>query len=136
SIRRTTAPQRDRLMTTTRTGNFPIGFRRGWSDWQKDLGALIEWAAAHDFAALDVGPLPEAELKQIQNAGLTIGSVDLPQPWSALGAADPAARRDAARAAADYISRVAQLGIRNIFAVMFPEDDTKKRCESLDFLVD
>ena len=31
----------------TRTGNFPIGFRRGWSDWQKkDTAALAAWAVA------------------------------------------------------------------------------------------
>ncbi|RYG31873.1 sugar phosphate isomerase/epimerase [bacterium] len=31
-------------MLTTRTGGNKIGFRRGWSDWQKDLSGTLAWA--------------------------------------------------------------------------------------------
>jgi hypothetical protein len=30
---------------TTRTGNFPIAFRRGWGDWTRNLASLSKWAA-------------------------------------------------------------------------------------------
>ena len=39
----------------TRTGNFPIGFRRGWTDWQKkDLKALAGWAKQSGFDTVDL----------------------------------------------------------------------------------
>src|SRR5205823_2785829 len=42
-------------MATTHTGTFPIGFRRGWTQWQKDLAALSRWAKAQEFEAMDLG---------------------------------------------------------------------------------
>lgn len=123
-------------MSVTRTGNFPIGFRRGWSDWQKSLAGLIEWAKQSGFAGLDVGSVPEAEIQQIQSAGLRIGSVDLPQPWGGLGSADAGKRKDTAAQLADYVNRVAALGVRNIFCVMFPDDHAKKRADNLELLSD
>ncbi len=123
-------------MHATRTGNFPIGFRVGGGAWQRDLGDVITWAKANGFASLDVGALPEPQLRQILDAGLKIGSVDLPHPWDALGAADPATREAAAQHAAAYIAGAARLGIRNVFAVMFPEDDAAPRHENLERLAD
>ena len=38
----------------TRTGNFPIGFRRGGGDWQKDLDQLIQWAQNNELEAIDL----------------------------------------------------------------------------------
>ena len=33
----------------TRTGSFPIGFRRGGGAWQQDLHSLVAWAQANDL---------------------------------------------------------------------------------------
>ena len=63
-------------MSHTRTGGFGIGFRRGWSDWQKNLPSAAAWAKANDFACLDVGGV-EA-VRQVVAAGLAVGSADLP----------------------------------------------------------
>lgn len=129
-------------MTTTRTGNFPIGFRRGWTDWQKDLSALIGFAQRNGFEAIDVGALPAAELKQVLDAGLRIGSADVPQPWPDLASADPAKRKDAAQRAAAYLREAAALpggsggGVRNFFIVAIPEDHARPRSENLDFAAD
>ena len=38
----------------TRTGNFPIGFRRRGSDWQMDLDQLIQWAQNNELEAIDL----------------------------------------------------------------------------------
>lgn len=122
-------------MTTTRTGKFPIGFRRGWSDWQKDLGKVIAFAKDNGFELLDVGPLPTAELKQITSAGLKLGSVDLPKAGE-LVSPDAHKRRDAAQRIAAYVKDAVAEGARNFFTVMGPEDNAKKRFENLEFATD
>jgi hypothetical protein len=39
----------------TRTGHFPIGFRRGGTDWQKEIHTLIAWGNANDLSCIDLG---------------------------------------------------------------------------------
>jgi hypothetical protein len=63
-------------MLTTRTGNFPIGFRRGWSEWQQDLPALTQWARGNGFGLIDLGT-STADMSLVLEAGLSIGSMDL-----------------------------------------------------------
>lgn len=121
-------------MTHTRTGGFPIGFRRGWSDWQRDMPTLVAFARDHDFACLDFGPINADELRPVFDAGLKVGSVDLRQ-WPDLASAD-AGRRDAAiDANLAMIGPLIAAGVANFFAVVVPEDKTRKRRESFDFAV-
>ena len=61
----------------THTGGFTIGFRRMGSEWQKDTGALIDWAIANGFGAIDIANNAVSDLKKIKAAGLEVGSVDL-----------------------------------------------------------
>jgi sugar phosphate isomerase/epimerase len=112
-------------MAKTRTGSFPIGFRRGWSPWQKNLPDVMAFATQNGFEAIDVGDMPPDEIKSIQSAGLAVGSVDLKQPWNSICSADPGLRRDAISAAAEHIGAVAALGIRNFFTIIFPDDDSR-----------
>jgi sugar phosphate isomerase/epimerase len=122
--------------TITRTGSFPIGFRRGWSEWQKNLGSVVSFAKSNGFAGIDVGDLPAEQVKPILAEGLRIGSVDLKQPWSAIASADAGKRRDAVAAAAEHIKGVAALGIRNFFTVVFPDDDSRARKENFKMAVE
>ena len=122
-------------MTATHTGKFPIAFRRGWSDWQKDLKAVIKFAKDNDFAAIDVGPLPAEELKQITAAGLKIGSVDL-KDWGKLGSADAAKRKDGAQLNAEYIKSVVPLGAKNFFCVAAPENNEADRKANFGYITD
>src|SRR3954468_22330850 len=81
-------------MSTTRTGNFPIGFRRGWTDWQKkDLSALVQWANSNGFAALDLMNLTPQDVRSVQSAGLRLGSLDL-LDFGAIMSSDTAKRKD------------------------------------------
>ncbi len=114
-------------MARTRTGSFPIGFRRGWSEWQKDLPAVIRFAKANGFEALDVGALEPAQLQQALDAGLQLGSVDLPQKWADLASSDAGKRRAAVEASLAYVTQVVPLGVRNLFVVIFPGDDSEAR---------
>jgi sugar phosphate isomerase/epimerase len=120
----------------TFTGTFPIGFRQGWSDWQKNLSNVIAFAKANSFESIDVGDISADQIQPILDAGLRIGSVDLKKLWSALAAADVGKRRAAVAAAADHVKSIAAMGVQNFFTVVFPEDDTRDRRESFRFAVD
>ena len=52
-------------MAKTHTESFPIGFRRGGSEWQTNLAGMIKYAKDQKFEAVDVGPIAAEELKQI-----------------------------------------------------------------------
>ena len=123
-------------MSKTRTGAFSIGFRRGWSDWQKNLANVLSFAKSNDFETLDVGDLSAEQIKPILATGLKIGSVDLKQPWKAICYADGGKRRDAIDAAAAHIKSVAELGIRNFFTVVFPDDDERDVKENFKLAVE
>lgn len=121
------------LMLTTRTGNFPIGFRRGWSTWQKDLPGLVQWAKVHGFGVIDLGRDADTAAPTVLDAGLSIGSADL-KDWGII-TADEGARAAALEANDAYISASAALGIKNFFTVLLPADPAKPRQENFDLAV-
>jgi sugar phosphate isomerase/epimerase len=122
-------------MATTRTGSFPIGFRRGWGQWQRDLPTLVRFAKENDFRFLDFGPAPVEELRQALALGIAIGSVDLMR-WSDLVSPDADKRADAVRANAEYVRQVASLGVKHFLAVMTPEDPTIERRSNFGLAAD
>lgn len=122
-------------MTTTRTGNFGIGFRRGWSDWQKDLSKLIAFAKEQRFACLDFGPIDAADLEPVLAAGLKVGSVDLKQ-WSELASPDPGQRKAAVDANMAMITPLTKRGVRSFFAVIIPLDKKRPRPETFSYIVE
>ena len=115
----------------TRTGNFPIGFRVGWSDWQKSLPAVISFAQDNGFSVLDVGR-DLSQIEEIQGAGLRVGSVDLLK-WQPLFSPDSAKRADAVAENAEYIAKA---GAQNYFLVVLPADPTKPRLENYGYVVE
>jgi sugar phosphate isomerase/epimerase len=122
-------------MLTTRTGSFRIGFRRGWSDWQRDLGGLIAWAKQNGFSVIDLGGDADTSGAEVAAAGLQIGSADL-QDWRGLISADIGKRRDAVAKNAEYVAACAKHGIRNYFTVMLPDDPAKPRSENFALMVE
>ena len=60
----------------TRTGSFPIGFRRGRSKWQSDPKTLAAWAAANEITVIDLGTDAPDSLPVFVDAGMRIGSID------------------------------------------------------------
>lgn len=122
-------------MAQTTTGSFSIGFRRGWSDWQKDLGGLIQFAKASQFEGIDVGALEPAEIKKIIAAGLKIGTVDS-KDWAGLGSPDAGKRKAAAQLNADYLKAAVAAGAKNFFIVPIPEDHARPRKENFGYFVD
>ncbi len=115
----------------TRTGSFPIGFRRGGWSWQPDISAAIDWARNNGFGAIDLGR-DVSEIQPVVNAGLRVGSVDLLE-WKGLISADAAKRADAVAMNSEYVGKC---GSQNYFAVMMPENPSLPRSENFGFMVD
>jgi sugar phosphate isomerase/epimerase len=119
----------------TRTGSYPIGFRRGWSDWQKDLTATLAWAKGAGLEVIDLGRDGDKAGRAVVDAGLHIGSVDLPV-WEAMLSPDKAKRADAVAKNAAYIEACAAYGPMNHFVVMLPENPALPRKENFGYLAD
>jgi len=123
-------------MAHTRTGSFPIGFRRGGADWQKNLPDVIAFARDSGFAGLDLTGGTPADIAQLLDAGLALGSFDLPRPWDELCSASDDTRRDAAKRMADEIASLHEAGAQTFFAVMLPEDHAAPRKDNLERAAD
>lgn len=122
-------------MFRTRTGGFPIGFRRGWSDWQKDLSGLAAWASSNGFALIDLGGDADISAPTVASAGLGIGSADL-LDWNALFSHDAGERAEAVAKNAEYCQRCAAQGIKNFFVVVLPKDPSRSRAENFGYAVE
>jgi sugar phosphate isomerase/epimerase len=121
-------------MSHTRTGQFPIGFRRGWSDWQKDIAQLARWAKANDFASIDTRGTAE-DLAALAAAGLRPGSVDLIE-WKNLLSPDAAKRAAAVAQNRAHIATCAAHGATAFFTVMLPEQPELPRSENFKYMVE
>jgi sugar phosphate isomerase/epimerase len=119
----------------TRTGNFPIGWRRRNFGWEQNLDSMIAWAKANDLNVIDVGRDGETSAKAVIDAGLKVGSADLPV-WEQMISADKGKRKEAVARNADYIKNVAALGARNFFMCMLPEDRAESRADNFGYMVD
>jgi sugar phosphate isomerase/epimerase len=123
-------------MATTRTGNYAIGFRRGWSDWQKtDLKALANWAKTSGFEAIDLGKATADDVSALKSAGLRLGSVDL-LDFGQIMASDAGKRRDVLAQNLAYIREAAGLGARALFTCIIPGDPARKRSENYALAVE
>lgn len=118
----------------TRTGSFPIGFRRGWSDWQKDLGGLTKWAKESAFEVIDLGVASREDLDLAKAAGLRLGTADL--KGGGLMSVDAGRRREAVDAAVAYVKETAALGAKVFFTCVIPENASGKRSENYAIAVE
>ena len=121
-------------MFSTRTGNFPIGLRRGGSGWQKSLTELLGWANDNGFSVVDLG----RDLSDIQAAragGFHVGSADL-LDWNKLMSQDAGERKAAVEANAAYIKAAGEGGATNFFYVALPPDPKRARKDNFADLVE
>jgi sugar phosphate isomerase/epimerase len=115
----------------TRTGSIGIGFRRGWSEWQKDIKAIIDFAKAQDFNCIDLGRNGDEDAAAVLDSGLEIGSVDLKE-WGEMIHTDSEVRKKSIESNSAYVEACSKHGIRNFFLVMIPADASagyEKNCE-------
>src|SRR4051794_31186220 len=111
----------------TQTGNFPIGVRRGWGDWQRrDVGAMAHWAKEAGFAHLDLGWATPAEIQGIRAVALGLGSCDL-LDYANLFSTDLGKRRELLERNLAYVKEIAAAGCRIFFTVIVPGDPARPR---------
>src|SRR5687767_14642142 len=103
----------------TRTGSFPIGFRRGGGAWQRDLGALARWAKENGFEAIDLSRVTAEDVQTLNSAGLKLGSVDL--NTAGLLDNDAGVRREAIERAIGDVREGAKEGAKAFFLVIIPD---------------
>ena len=114
----------------TRMGNYPIGFRRGWGDWQRrDVGELAQWAKDACFAHLDLGWATPADVDAVHAAGLKLGSCDL-LDFGNLLSSDAAKRKELLDRNLAYVEQIAAKGCRVFFTVVVPGDPARPRVEN------
>jgi sugar phosphate isomerase/epimerase len=120
----------------TQTGEFSIGFRRGWGDWQRrDVAALARWATGAGFAHLDLGWATPDDVDAVHAAGLKLGSCDL-LDFGNLLSTDPARRKELLDRNIEYVKRTAAMGCRVFFTVIVPGDPSRPRADNYRDAVD
>jgi sugar phosphate isomerase/epimerase len=127
-------PLKETQYMPTRTGNYPIGFRRGWSDWQKNSANLVKWAKENQFEAVDLNRATADDVKLLKDAGLRLGSVDLLQLGD-ITHPDTAKRKEIIAANIAYVKEAAGWGAK-IFFTIVGGDPTKKRSENYKIAVE
>lgn len=118
----------------TRTGNYRIGFRIGWTDWQKDVPALATWGREAGFELIDLGPVGADAVRQVKDAGLDVVSVDL-HDWSGLLSHDEGKRKAAVARNVAFMKEMAPVGIQVFFVVLIAEDGGKPMKDNFDLAV-
>ncbi len=119
----------------TRTGSFPIGFRRGGGAWQQDLNSLLQWTKQNELEVVDLRTDGDVTGQAVLDAGLRIGSVDLADNKGMI-AADAGRRKEAIARNTDYVKACAKFGAVNHFLVMLPLDPTLPRAENFGYMVE
>ena len=119
----------------TRTGNFPIGFRRMWFGWQQDLDALLAWSVENRLGVIDLGGDAEKNGALVLKRGLILGSVDLPE-WTGLLSPDATKRKAAVAKCVAHIEACGKFGPMNHFTVMLPEKPELPRSENFGYMVE
>jgi sugar phosphate isomerase/epimerase len=118
----------------TRTGSIPIGFRRGWSDWQKDLPALCSWSKTSGFESLDLNVASKENIEAVKAAGLRLGTVDL-MDLGNITQSDLGKRKELLQANLAYIKECAAAGAKIFFSIV-GADPAKKRSENYKIAVE
>lgn len=96
------------------------------------LDELVAWAKENKFSALDIGR-PNAEtIQTIRQAGLEIGTFDLPG-LSLLLSPDAAEREKGAQTVAGAAAQAKDLGLTRAFGVFVPPSREQSRADSFTY---
>jgi sugar phosphate isomerase/epimerase len=112
----------------TRTGNFAIGFRKGRTDWQRDIGSLCSWAKTNGFESLDLNSASPADIASVIKSGLQLGTVDLIEIGK-IADVDPGKRKALLEKNLAHIEASVAAGAKIFFTVIGGEA-TRKRAEN------
>ena len=119
----------------TATGNFPLGWRRRNFAWEQDLDGMIAWALENDLEVIDLGRDADRSAKTVIDAGLRVGTADLPAGGEMMSP-DAGTRREAVARNAAYVRACAAAGAKAFFICMIPEDPSRPRAENFAYMVE
>lgn len=119
----------------TRTGGFPLGFRHVGSGWTRETEALIAWIKENEIEVIDLKRDADVTAKPFVDAGLVIGSIDLPDEKGMISP-DAGRRAEAIARNAEYVRTCSAWGPMNIFVVMLPEKPDVARTENFRYMVE
>lgn len=106
-----------------------IGFRIPGKAREIPFEELCAWAAEAGFGAIDLSSPEPEKIQAVRNAGLEVGTIDLPGT-SNLVSADPEKQAAGVEAAKAAIAATAEHGCSKMFCVFFPEDRSRKRSDT------
>jgi sugar phosphate isomerase/epimerase len=108
-----------------------IGFRIPGKARDLPFEELCGWAVDSGFGSIDLSSADLAQITAAANAGLEVGTIDLPGTRDLLSpdSTKQAAGVEAGKAA---IATAAENGCHRMFCVFFPEDFSQKRRDSFD----
>lgn len=111
-----------------------IGLRQPPVAGQMGFAAFAQWVAEAGFRHVDLGRADAEQARILADHGLGIGSIDLHQPGHALLNPDPAAQAAALEVWRRDLPQAAELGVKAIFTVLLPPDQTQPRAKSFEIL--
>lgn len=108
-----------------------VGVRQPPCAREMGFETFCAWAAKEGFKAIDV-PRLTAEVKQaLDNHGLKVGTVDMPN-WGGNLSPDPEAQKKALEEQKRILSEEAALGAHTVFAVLLPGDHSQPRAKTFE----
>lgn len=119
----------------TKTGSFPIGWRNRELSWEDSLEKALAFGKKHDLWVVDLKSATPEALETCEEAGFTLGSVDLPN-WKGMIAKDPVTRDAALKENRAFVREIGSQGVQNFFVVMLPEDPSLSRTTNFELMVD
>jgi sugar phosphate isomerase/epimerase len=123
-------------MLHTRTGSFPIGFRRiRRAVWQQDLETLHTFVQQEGFGFIDLLDDADTQASECLAKDVAVCSVDLPDP-AGIASPDPETRAKAIERAGAYIRACSKIGLHRFFLVVRPGDPAMSRQEAFDAAVE
>jgi len=120
----------------TRTGSFPIGFRRASVEWQKDLAKLSKWSKQAGFDVIDFTHRATADdFRTLKEASLSHGAVDL-LDFGQIMSKDAGKRKELLEQNLAFIKDAAAQGAKAFFTVVIPGDHAANRADNYKLAVE
>lgn len=123
-------------MATTRTGSFPIGFRNNVPHWGETPADAVRFMHQEGFETIDLAGGTDQGVGEVLDAGLTIGTIDLVEPFSDMLEADAGTRRACVERNTAFITDLAARGVKTFFTVMFAPDPSVPRPTALGYAIE
>lgn len=106
-----------------------VGFRMTGKAQELPIGELCRWASEIGFEAIDLPAIDPDKVRAVNEAGLEVGTVDLPGTRDLLSK-DPDRQQAGIQTASEAVRAAADAGCRRMFCVFVPEDHSRKRADS------